>query len=152
MCSPRDLHFLHVLRAQRIMGSFILITHKSTRSEIPITWLEPRFHMYSLDECCITTVYNMWKQNRKVVSVLFFYSWCFLLFQAAKAVWEQWDDPLEGRAANFPSSTRAWCFGVVQRKIALRNGALPPKSFRLIRNGAIALVKTRVCIAGSLGH
>ena len=27
------------LRAQRIMGFFILITHKSTRSENPIKWL-----------------------------------------------------------------------------------------------------------------
>ena len=39
------LHFvlcllnLHVLRAQRGMGFFLLITHKSTRSEKPITWL-----------------------------------------------------------------------------------------------------------------
>ena len=30
---------LDVLRAQRIMGFYILITHKSTRSENPITWL-----------------------------------------------------------------------------------------------------------------
>ena len=41
----RDLRFvfcsrdLDVLRAQRIIGFFILITHKSTRSENPITWL-----------------------------------------------------------------------------------------------------------------
>ena len=32
---PRDLA---VLRAQRIMGFLILSTHKSTRSEKPITW------------------------------------------------------------------------------------------------------------------
>ena len=44
MFSLRDLHFvlcsrdLDVLRAQRIMGFFILITHKSTSSEHPITW------------------------------------------------------------------------------------------------------------------
>ena len=41
MFSLRDLRFvfcsrdLDVLRAQRIMDFFILITHKSTRSEIP---------------------------------------------------------------------------------------------------------------------
>ena len=35
LCS-RDLD---VLRAQRIIGFFILITHKSARSENPITWL-----------------------------------------------------------------------------------------------------------------
>ena len=40
----RDLCFMHcsldfdVLRAQRIMGFFILITHKSTKSENLITW------------------------------------------------------------------------------------------------------------------
>ena len=45
MFSLRDLRFvlcsrdLDVLRAQRIMGFFILITHKSTRSENQITWL-----------------------------------------------------------------------------------------------------------------
>ena len=39
-----DLHFLlcsselDVLRAQRIIGFIILITHKSVRSENPITW------------------------------------------------------------------------------------------------------------------
>ena len=46
MFSLRDLRFvfcsldLDVLRAQRIMGFFIVITHKSTRSESPITWYE----------------------------------------------------------------------------------------------------------------
>ena len=45
MFSLRDLRFvlcsrdLDALRAQRIIGFFILITHKSTRSENPITWL-----------------------------------------------------------------------------------------------------------------
>ena len=44
MFSLRDLRFvlcsrdLDILRAQRIMGVFILITHKSTRSENTITW------------------------------------------------------------------------------------------------------------------
>ena len=44
MFSLRDLRFvlcsldLNVLRAQRIIGFFILITHKSTRSDNPITW------------------------------------------------------------------------------------------------------------------
>ena len=44
MFSLRDLRFvlcsrdLDMLRAQRIIGFFILITHKSTRSEKPITW------------------------------------------------------------------------------------------------------------------
>ena len=33
--------YLHVLRTQRILGIFILITHKSTRSENPTTWLIP---------------------------------------------------------------------------------------------------------------
>ena len=43
MFSLRDLHFvlcsrdLDMLRAQRIMDFFILITHKSTRSVNPIT-------------------------------------------------------------------------------------------------------------------
>ena len=43
--SLRDMRFLlcsldlDVLRAQRSMGFFILITHKPTRSENPITWL-----------------------------------------------------------------------------------------------------------------
>ena len=46
MFSPCDLRFvfcsrdLDVLRAQRIMGFVILITHKSTRSENAITWTE----------------------------------------------------------------------------------------------------------------
>ena len=46
MLSLRDLHFvlcsrdLDVRRAQRIIGFFkIFITHKSTRSENPITWV-----------------------------------------------------------------------------------------------------------------
>ena len=42
MFSLCDLYFvlgLHVPNAQRIIGFFILITHKSTRSEKPITWL-----------------------------------------------------------------------------------------------------------------
>ena len=45
MFSLRDLRFalcsrdLDVLRAQRIIGFFILITHKSTRSENPIAWI-----------------------------------------------------------------------------------------------------------------
>ena len=44
MFSLRDLRLvlcsrdLDVLRAQRIVGFLILITHKSTRSENPITW------------------------------------------------------------------------------------------------------------------
>ena len=46
MFSLCDLRFvlcsrdLDVLRAQRIMGFFILITHKSTRSKSPVTWLK----------------------------------------------------------------------------------------------------------------
>ena len=45
MFSLLDLRFvlcsrdLDLLRAQRIMGFFILITHKSKRSENPITWI-----------------------------------------------------------------------------------------------------------------
>ena len=41
----RDLHFmlcscnLHLLRAQRIIGFFILITRNSVRSENPVMWL-----------------------------------------------------------------------------------------------------------------
>ena len=41
-----DLHFLvcsldlDVLRVQKIMGFFLLISHKSIRSENPITWTE----------------------------------------------------------------------------------------------------------------
>ena len=48
MFSLRDLRFvlcsrdIDVLRAQRIMGFFSLITHKSTRSESPITWTQTR--------------------------------------------------------------------------------------------------------------
>ena len=48
MFSLCDLHFLlcshepNILRAQRIMGFFIVITHKSTGLENQITW------MYSL--------------------------------------------------------------------------------------------------------
>ena len=44
MFSLRDLCFLlcsrdlNVLRAQRIMGILNLITHKSTKSENPVTW------------------------------------------------------------------------------------------------------------------
>ena len=44
MFSLLDLHFglwslyLHVLRTQRILGFFIVITHKSSRSEDRITW------------------------------------------------------------------------------------------------------------------
>ena len=44
MLSLRDLRFLlcsrdlDVLRAQRIIGLFIFITHKSTWSGDPITW------------------------------------------------------------------------------------------------------------------
>ena len=44
MFSLRDLHLvlcsrdLNVVRAQRIIGFFILITHKSMRSENPIIW------------------------------------------------------------------------------------------------------------------
>ena len=43
MFSLRDLHFvlcsldIDARRAQRIIGFFLLITHKSTRSENPIT-------------------------------------------------------------------------------------------------------------------
>ena len=46
MFSLCDLRFvlcsrdLDVLRAQRIIGFFILITHKSTRSDNPITWFQ----------------------------------------------------------------------------------------------------------------
>ena len=36
LCS-RDLD---VLRAQRIIGFFLVITHKPTRSEHPLTWYE----------------------------------------------------------------------------------------------------------------
>ena len=49
MFSLRDLRFLFcsldldVLRAQRSMGFFILITHKSTRSESSITWMKFNF-------------------------------------------------------------------------------------------------------------
>ena len=45
MFSLRDLRFLlcsldlDVPRAQRIMDIFILITHKSTRSENLVTWM-----------------------------------------------------------------------------------------------------------------
>ena len=46
VCLPRDLCFVlcsrdfHVLCAQRIIGVFIVITHKSIRLENPITWVE----------------------------------------------------------------------------------------------------------------
>ena len=49
----RDLRFmlcsrdLDIIRAQRIMGFFILITHKSTRSENPITWSETKYKISS---------------------------------------------------------------------------------------------------------
>ena len=39
LCS---LH-LDVVRAQRIMGCFIVITHKSTRSEKPIDWCDEKY-------------------------------------------------------------------------------------------------------------
>ena len=48
MFSLRELRFvlcslyLRVPRVQRIMGFFILITHKSMRSENPITWVNLR--------------------------------------------------------------------------------------------------------------
>ena len=50
MLPLRDLRFLlvKVLCAQRIMGFFIFITHKSTRSEKPITWpmvMESKLHL-----------------------------------------------------------------------------------------------------------
>ena len=54
MFSLRDLRFvlcsrdLDVLRAQRIMGFFDLITHKSTRSENAITCL--RFLTYDMKD------------------------------------------------------------------------------------------------------
>ena len=38
LCCVLRSRDLDVLRAQRITGLFILITHKSTRSEYPITW------------------------------------------------------------------------------------------------------------------
>ena len=38
MFSLRDLRFVLFSLAQRIMGFFILITHKPTRSETPVTW------------------------------------------------------------------------------------------------------------------
>ena len=45
MFSLLDLQFglwsldLHILHKQMILGSFIVITHKSTRLENPITWI-----------------------------------------------------------------------------------------------------------------
>ena len=48
MFSLRDLRFLlcsrdlDVLRTQRIIGFFVLITHNATRSENPITYSELR--------------------------------------------------------------------------------------------------------------
>ena len=51
----RDLNFLlcsrdlDILCAQRIMGFLFLITHESTRSEIPITWCEPLTWNSNLD-------------------------------------------------------------------------------------------------------
>ena len=51
MFSLRDLRFvlfsrdLDVLRAQRIIGFFMLITHNSTRSKNAITWLLCIFHV-----------------------------------------------------------------------------------------------------------
>ena len=55
MFSLRDLRFLlcsfepDVLRAQRIMDFFILVTHKSIRSENPVTWWELRVRTNSRD-------------------------------------------------------------------------------------------------------
>ena len=55
MFSLRDLRSvlcslnLNVLRAQRIICFFILITHKSTRSENWITWLERVSHIWALN-------------------------------------------------------------------------------------------------------
>ena len=52
MFSLRDLRFvlcsrdLDVLRAQRIIGFFILITHKSPRSENLITWVHYNHSSY----------------------------------------------------------------------------------------------------------
>ena len=59
MFSLRDLHFalcsfeLDVLRAQRIIGFFIFITHKSTRSEDPITWFNFGFSCHNFGEVAV---------------------------------------------------------------------------------------------------
>ena len=60
MFSLRDLRFvlcslvLEVVHAQRIMGFFLSITHKSTRSENPITWVETEASF-----SCVTNSYKV---------------------------------------------------------------------------------------------
>ena len=48
--------YFDVVRAQRIIGFFILITHKSTRAENSITWYGPSADFYGRFACIKRTV------------------------------------------------------------------------------------------------